>query len=76
MYTCICGTVYEAHEDPAGGYFYFTIDPDPSSLLAISNRFTWSDLPGRCVRICGTIQTYADGTPYMVLNHNILPPCP
>ncbi len=57
---CICGVVTETYDDPSSTAFFINFSSNYSGYYAVSFNLTFHDLEGKCVRICGMVETYRD----------------
>jgi hypothetical protein len=57
QYQCICGNVH--HTQTSGGTFFIHFADDNQAFYGFSRDYYWEQgtLEGKCVRICGTVQT-------------------
>jgi hypothetical protein len=74
-YRCVCGAVTHAYVDPQSNAFFLDFTDDHTAYYAVSFTCSWTDLVGRCVMICGLIQSY-EGRPETVIENCDLPGCP
>lgn len=66
-YQCICGIVSGTYNDPNSSAFFINFGYDRTGYYAVSFNLTLQGLDGRCIRICGTVETY-NGRPQTIVN--------
>lgn len=57
---CICGVVTGIYDDPGSTAFFINFSSEHSGYYAVSFNLTFHDLAGKCIRICGMVDTYRD----------------
>lgn len=64
--TCVRGTVTNTFKDAKSNAFFIDFDDSHTSFYAISFRYVWGNVIGRCVEISGRIAPY-NGRPQIVV---------
>lgn len=66
-YQCVCGVVAETYDDPNSPAFFINFDANRIGYYAVSFNLAFHGLEGKCVRICGVLETYR-GRPQTVIS--------
>jgi hypothetical protein len=64
--TCVRGIVTNTYKDAKSNAFFIDFDDARTSFYAISFRYVWGNVIGRCVEISGKIAPY-NGRPQIVV---------
>jgi hypothetical protein len=69
------GTVYSTYKDAQSGAFFIDFDNTRTSFYAVSFKYTWDGLKGKCVGISGKIVPYRDRPEIVVESETQLALC-